>query len=799
MKRSFFTPLATPLIIASLLAGCTHTPVAPPVMEIAQFKEQIPEVSRAIAEVRGRRRPDFRGKYDGPQPPFRRDQWERRPTNTNFCQKYINETAKHALACAAGAEDGAKMAVSIAGNHGREDGYMRGFAWGLNQSAYFYQNSPEEMRRGEGNVGILDNEMYRATDEGRTAGSTDGASLGTSEAKSKFYRAVDTKVMPSLDYKLPPTNFSPTQNAYARFIAPIPTVNDILKRDRFGRMKFYDSYDRVYGGGSDWRERNSRDLWSNDGVYNHNQDEWVNGPKMFEYYIQRIPGAQRRYNDLKSLTLNNSSAETLTRLPADENNRPARPPGQGGQGGQGQGRPGGTPPQPPVVQPPVAEVPVVAPVNPTAVEPVKPYVDYQAIFKEAFIAAYNTYAQDAYSREYWRSIDNGQEDGEDLGLEIGTEIAYYKGMSLAFNRNYIAKSEDAYDLNFAKTFGDAHLQTYNYYKNNAILSLNFQNVVGLEDDGVIQPGEELSAKFKVTNYGGVSSPLEYTLQGDVQDAKKLTDSINPISSKVITSPRIGDVLNTLDNGSDARYVLVVNGLQENLMQQIKRPIQLQNVKSNLSEIDGTGIFSLTITNIATVALNGTISLELLIDGVVRKTIIAEAMKPGEVRNYSLDFQNQDPITWIEKGHKSEILVKYNNVVFAKSAQTMMVADQMVSLASYYVKLINEKGFVPAGKSPESRLEEVRNKIVSANSAEVDRIKEGTGNTYRTDPSATIPGKILNAKNAFKDIGPKSSGELTTLTDLFNKDSKKLKALFGMTGPKKSAYEFLLTSISGKKY
>ena len=74
------------------------------------------------------------------------------------------------------------MAQNFAGEHGREDGYLRGYAWGLSQSISYYQNSPSEMQRGESQVDSLNSYLHTATNEGANAGSRDGDSLGSSEA-----------------------------------------------------------------------------------------------------------------------------------------------------------------------------------------------------------------------------------------------------------------------------------------------------------------------------------------------------------------------------------------------------------------------------------------------------------------------------------------------------------------------------------------------------------------------------------------------------------------------------------------
>lgn len=454
----------SPLVILSLFASaCSNYSVAPH-----------PDASRSTASFEGRPRPNWNGRYDGPPPEFKRDQWDRRPTGFMYCEKYRNESSRHVLACGAGVEEAINMASRFAGGHGREDGYLRGYAWGMNQSINFWQNNPDEMLRGESDVDSLSSYLNRAVAEGQSAGSRDGDSLGTSEAKNLFYRAIDTKVMPQQAYQLPPASFNPTQDAYTRFVSSMLTPEDILKRDRFGRMRFYDGYDHGYYG-TDYRERNTREMWIRDGVYSINANQWVQGDVAFKTWMNiRSPGLQRY------MTLNDkvsSNEETASgRMPAQA--APGPRPGQPGDT---------TPPAPPV--PPAPAV-----------------VDFQAIFREAFIQAYSACAPSEYSKNFYMALDQGQREGESSGAEVGIEIARQRGLARAFNRKFAEVSFNNYQMSYANSYATGFQSKYDFFKTHPVLSLNFQGIVGADDDGVVQPAEPFSAKFKVTNAGGVSSP-----------------------------------------------------------------------------------------------------------------------------------------------------------------------------------------------------------------------------------------------------------------------------------------------------
>ncbi len=766
MKKNV-SPLSS-LVILSLAAGCANHTIPP-------------EATRSTASFENRPRPNWEGRYDGPPPGFKRDQWERKPSAFMYCDKYRNETGRHVLACGAGVEEAINMAMRFAGSHGREDGYLRGYAWGMNQAINFWQNNQDEMLRGEGEVESLNSYLNRAVSEGQSAGSRDGDSLGVSEAKNRYYRAVDTKVMPNPNYQVPLASFNPTQDAYSRFVGNIPSPEDILKRDRYGRMRFYDGYDRSFYG-PEYRERNGREMWTRDGVYNMNYNQWIEGEFAFKTWMNIPTPGKQRYMNLNDKVSLNDSTETNARLPAQAapGTRPQRP-------GPGPGN----------AQPPVP--PIAPPVTPPATPPVTPpvVVDYQAIFRDAFIQAYSAYAPAEYSRSYHMALDIGQRDGETSGAEVGIEIAHTKGLARAFNRKFAEMSYTNYQASYSNSYASGFQSTYEYFKTHPVLSLNFIGIIGSDDDGVVQPAEPFSAKFKVTNAGGISSPLKYTISGDIEDAQAFTNSIGPISTKTIESPTIGSVLSTLEDGSNATYVLDVNGMKEKLWQNIKRPLEFSEIKTNFSPIDGSGMYNVTVENIATVPVNGNISFELRINGNSVKTVVGTPMAPGEKKSYALDFASLDPLVWINGSYNIELFLKYNNITFARKSTRLTVGDTLEALAAYYTRLINEKAVIPQEKTLDNRMAEIKSLILQRNTAEVSSNIDSSGNIYRTNPENTIPGKVLRARDSYTNSS-RAMSEFTLLADAMSGEAKRFKSVL-FIHPKRDAYNELLSKIGGKKY
>jgi hypothetical protein len=77
----------SPIVIATLITGCSNF-------------SNTPDANRMMASVPGQVRPNWNGRYDGPPPDFNRGQWDRRPGQLSYCDKYRNDTGQHVLACA---------------------------------------------------------------------------------------------------------------------------------------------------------------------------------------------------------------------------------------------------------------------------------------------------------------------------------------------------------------------------------------------------------------------------------------------------------------------------------------------------------------------------------------------------------------------------------------------------------------------------------------------------------------------------------------------------------------------------
>jgi hypothetical protein len=542
----------------------------------------------------------------------------------------------------------------------------------------------------------------------------------------------------------------------------------------------FENQDGTYMHHRDHREMNTRDVWSREGEYRGEHARWLDGKVAFDMWSEMRSSGKQKYDSLNTYAFNEEIASG--RYPAQ-----VAPAGRQG-GGQG-GHEGGGPKPAPSPTPNPTPAPTPAPA---------PTVDFQAIFKDAFTQAYSHFANYYYTKNYYAMIDDGQREGEQVGYSIGSDIARKIGLARGFDLRYINVSRNAYVQAFGQQYSKSFMDTHSYFKNNSILSLNFMGIMGMEDDGIIQPGEDFKVQFKVTNVGGAPSELKYSVLGDVTEPKNFAAKIEGISSKVITTDAIGEIDNRLDDGANAKIALKVNDMQEQMWQKVQRPIEFDTVTPNNSILTGAGMYTVVLKNIATVALNGKITLELKISGNIVKTVVAGSMNPGEKKSYSLDFSGIDPLVWISNALPTEIVLKYNDAVFGTRAFSMSGNGDVGLLASYYDMLINDKGVVPAGKNRDDRINEVNHILVADNVAEVQREIDASGNGYKSNPEATVPGKIALAKRGRSAQSNAAISFYTRLADTMAPEGKKFKS-FLFIHPKRDAYYEILKQIGGKTY
>ncbi len=632
------------------------------------------------------------------------------------------------------AHDSAKSFASrFGGQEGKLEGYLRGYSWGLYKAVNANINNATVMDEGGRMVSTLDGQLQRGIQAGQNAGAGDGSVRGAQEARNRFYAAINTGKMPSKDIVLPATSYQGESGAYAKYVGQIPTVEQILKED--GNLGELP----IYGSFSDTllrdrAERSPYSYWFSDGTYRFETKYWDEGPAALETWIKRS-------NDQNVIGYDRLNADTTIDAASG-----------------------------------------------------KRLVD---IFRDSFVKTYQYYVSFYFSVNFNTNLEMGQLQGESLGTQIGKRIAQTKGLAKAFDAKFLESSRSSYRGAFESTYRRDFTATYEDFANNPKLTIDFVNIVGKDNDGIIQPGEDFGVIFKISNAGGRGTGLNISVSGNVQNPKVIDNlQIAALTASQVTTEMIGQIDPRLSPRETAQLTLNVNGVKDTYGQVVNRLVEIRGANQSLNIFKGAGQISVDAENLATMATPGVVSAELKLNGKTY-TEIAGRIAAGDTQKIILSFNGLDPLALITSQATAVVTLKHNDSVLDTREISLTSGNRVEDLVSYFDQLANDKGTVPSGIGANDRVEEVRKLVTSWNSSEVDKnSSRGGTNMYRKDPESTIVGKLARNFRAGTQ-SEVAKDRYDTLAKVVIKERSKFKSFLGIA-PKKSHYTDIVREFAKNK-
>jgi len=632
------------------------------------------------------------------------------------------------------AHDSAKSFASrFGGQEGKLEGYLRGYSWGLYKAVNAFQNNSQVMDEGARAVNTLDGYLARGIQAGQAQGSKDGSVRGQQEARNRFHAAVNTGKFPSKEILIPGTSYEGESNAYAKYVGSIPTVEQILKED----SNLGDL--PIYGSfnGTILRERENRSpfyYWFSDGTYRFETRFWDEGPAALETWTKRS---------------GDQNVIAYDRYVAD----PAIDPSTG-----------------------------------------KRLVE---IFRDSFVKTYQYYVSFYFSVNFQQNIDQGQLVGEALGTQIGKRIAQTKGLAKAFDVKFKESSKASYRGSFESSYRGDFNSVFDDYANNPKISIDLVDVIGADNDGIIQPGENFSVLFKVVNAGGRGTGLNVSVSGNVQNGQVLTNyQIGALTGSQIQTETIGQIDPRLSPRETAQITLNVNGIRDTFGQVVNRLVEIRGQGGSLNILKGAGQITIDAENLATVATPGVVSAELKLKGRTY-TEVAGQLGAGAVQRILLSYTGLDPLELITGEAVAVVSLKHNDTVLDTREIKLGSSSRVEDLVSYFDQVANGKGTLASGVSAAERTEELKRILASWNSSEVDRNSgRGGHNMYRKEPETTIVGKLARTFTA--SVQSESAKEqYDLLAKVLIKEREKFKSFIGIA-PKRSHYTDLVRTFSKNK-
>lgn len=678
---------------------------------------------------------------------------ETEPREYEYCDKLIStdttipEAGRFEVfkACNYGLDDARRMAERFGGGNGQIEGYHRGYAYGLKEGYDMGSGDPVAYKQGQSSVDAVGQYLESGLQEGVNKGNQEGDQDGSSEARVRFHKAVDTGKFPSRDIAPTPRAYMPRANAYASLVPrhqQVPTsARQIIDQKDTKELESLQLKDfPVYSqfDASTWgevRKLSWFELWYDNGMYTFSRDRYYDSNQAMNVWLQRPIDTKPRYQALQNINVLDTAGQRI---------------------------------------------------------------DLQNVFTKAFKESYRYYVNYYFAKNFKRSVDMGQLHGKAVGLQIGKRTSFGQGLVAAFNKKYEDSARSTYINAYKLSFQTSFNTVFNDYANNPKLEILGMELVGMEDDGIIQPGEEVAVKFKMKNVGGVSAPLTATLTGEVLDSREMKGSIAPLSTKVIESGvAVATIDPRLESGENADLVLNVNGIKANYYHYVTKLVKLTGL-SNVTTDALSGSVSVTVNaeNVSTKATAASISAQLIVDGKIVAEANAGTLGAGARANLDLKLSNIDPMVLLDSSVNAKTVLKMGDTVLESRAVSFSTQNRTNDLVNYFGQLINNKGLIKNGASVEDRTTEVMKAIVELNRRELEANKDD-GNIWKDSADKTIPGKL----RANKQLANNSDAALKQYDKIARQmyQNKDILPQFLFFKAKKKAYIALLnTLVQGSK-
>lgn len=652
-----------------------------------------------------------------------------KPAKYAVCDKYLQDTtARRYAACEFGRDEAERMAVRFGGGNGKIQGYLRGFAWGMHKMSDAYENDASEMIAGEKMVGSMGSTMQAGLDAGIKAGQQQGTPRGLSDAIARFEAVVNKGLQPDSKLIVPTVSYAGEKDAYQKFVGPVPTSQQIIQNE------IKPGELQIYSTWDDvfLGERKPLtvwDLWFSDGVYKFEKAYWYDQGLAMETWFKRPIDTRPKYDQLNIPALVDTQGQS---------------------------------------------------------------VDLQAVFRDAFISSYSYYVNYNFSSQFKVAMDDGMLAGQMIGTQVGKRVAQYKGLVRAYNDKFQQSSLQTFQAAFSKAYTDSFNTTFADYSNNPKLSIELLQAIGADNDGILQPGEEISLEIKIRNSGGKGTNLTIGAGGNIIDAVQSTGSITALQEKTITTGILAKIDPRLKTRNSARILVTINGLTDEINRTVNRMMQLASTKQTLDLLNGSGSLIVQVINTSTVRSPSNVTATLQINGRDVETQNLGLVSAGATQETALNFTQIDPIDLIHSQIKASVILRMGTLNSDQTSEVIAIGDANEALVDYFNGLANNKAFTPIQKGRDHQIDLVSEELVSENNEETRELKKGK-NQFKKNPDSTIIGDLVKTFETNVQSSD-AKNRYNTLAKALWPARKNLKN-FLFFGGKRKSYEKLVRRIA----
>ena len=393
---------------------------------------------------------------------------------------------------------------------------------------------------------------------------------------------------------------------------------------------------------------------------------------------------------------------------------------------------------------------------------------FQEIFRRAFRAELGRLFESRLMGSYERGFDDGWEYGAFIHAELDYRLGFHEGFLQAVADSARASFAREYPLAFV----DAYAAGFAEWSENAKPEIGQVWIADGNDDGVMQPGEELLVEYELINYGGRDGRFNIAVNDRVLIDSPVESVFLPARS-VITAER--PLVARIDPRTPARTHTQVEfrlaDLSTRVPLLVTHPLQIDrgSVRSYRSDLDGQVRVELRVENRSRRPLSGTIEVRTGALPEVRDRVRLEELGESRGTTVTLDVSGLDPLMLMAGNVELTLNARSGGELqdrvihrLPDTARDLRNRDLLL----YLVRLSEDPGATGA-------------EIAAARALLLTRLREdwraaahGSGNPYKVDyrrnETRTALGDLVQAYRAQRhrvarpDVFSGMSGEITTL-------------------------------------
>jgi hypothetical protein len=350
----------------------------------------------------------------------------------------------------------------------------------------------------------------------------------------------------------------------------------------------------------------------------------------------------------------------------------------------------------------------------------------RALYKKAFIDAYNFHFARAYASLYYNTTGMEKyKTGLLIGQIIGEEVARYQAFKAAYNNIYQQNSLKAYTQKFYKLYETSFNRLIRIFETNPVIDLEDAILYGSFNDNIFRAGEELFATYRLANLGEVSRPITLSLlsSADVRANPSGFVLMPPVLERMSgQTPILGKIADNIMARETIQATLLMNNpgdLQEvksSLRTTKKQSIlvreyaEIQSIQPSVDVLSGTLTVGVNLINPSSLNEDQQLAfpeVEVTIDNsntVLNKTV--EKIPAGKTLPVSITTDELDPLQIINSGRISgKVNVKLaNRVVHTQSFSVSVDAAPKALIANYFNKLVLGKVKNTGSQTREERIQ-----------------------------------------------------------------------------------------------